>query len=103
MHFALGKKNVAANREAQTYAFTILSEGNWSTEMSAETAKWCSLSETSGTATNGDNERQMMLTMTENDTGKIRRGEIKFKLNSNGLKETHTLTVEQAPTSKIIN
>ena len=103
MHFALGKKNVAVNKEAQTYAFTILSEGNWSTEMSAETAKWCSLSETSGTATNGDNERQMMLTMTENDTGKIRRGEIKFKLNSNGLKETHTLTVEQAPTSKIIN
>ncbi len=103
MHFALGKKNVVANKEAQTYAFTILSEGNWSTEMSAETAKWCSLSETSGTATNGDNEKQMMLTMTENNTGSIRRGEIKFKLNSNGLNETHTLTVEQAPTSKIIN
>ena len=103
MHFALGKKNVVANKEAQTYAFTILSEGNWSTEMSAETASWCSLSETSGAATNGDNEKQMMLTMTENDTGKIRRGEIKFKLNSNGLNETHTLTVEQAPTSKIIN
>jgi len=103
MHFALGKKNVVANKEAQTYAFTILSEGNWSTEMSSATASWCSLSETSGGPTNGDNEKQMMLQMTENDTGSIRRGEIKFKLNSNGLKETHTLTVEQAPTSKIIN
>lgn len=44
-----------------------------------------------------------MLQMTENNTGRIRRGEIKFKLNSGGQKETHTLTVEQAPTSKIIN
>ena len=103
MHFALGKKNVVANKEAQTYAFTILSEGNWSTEMSAATASWCSLSETSGGPTNGDNEKQMMLQMTENNTGRIRRGEIKFKLNSGGQKETHTLTVEQAPTSKIIN
>lgn len=93
---------VLADR-ARYFAFTILSEGNWSTEMSAATASWCSLSETSGGPTNGGNEKQMMLQMTENNTGRIRRGEIKFKLNSGGQKETYTLTVEQAPTSKIIN
>lgn len=103
MHFALGKKNVVANKEAQTYAFTILSEGNWSATMDSRTAQWCRLSETSGTATSGGNERQMMLQLTENNTGSIRRGEVTFRLNSNGLNETHTLTVEQAPTSKVIN
>ncbi|MBQ7155221.1 MAG: hypothetical protein IJR85_06675 [Synergistaceae bacterium] len=31
IHFALGKKRIAVSRQAQVYAFTILSEGNWTT------------------------------------------------------------------------
>ncbi len=96
MHFALGKKRIAASNNAQAYEFTILSEGEWTAEMDDYTALWCSLNQTSGSATDGDEEKQMMVEVAENTTSKIREGRITFKLK--GTNEKHVLTVVQSST-----
>ena len=99
MHFALGKKRIAASKSAQAYEFTILSEGDWTAEMDENTAAWCKLNQSSGSATDGDEEKQMMIQVTENNTGNIREGKVTFKLN--GTNERHVLTVVQSSTDAL--
>ena len=99
MHFALGKKRIAASKSAQAFDFTILSEGNWTAEMDDNTALWCSLNQSSGSATEGDEEKQMMIQVAENTTGGIREGKVTFKLN--GSSERHVLTVVQSSTDTL--
>ena len=100
MHLALSKTTIDVNNELQTAEFTLLSEGNWSAKLDSSLSQWCSISESSGSAT-GDQEEHLSLTISPNNTGKYRSGKITFTLNSGGLKEEHVLKVNQYATTKV--
>ncbi|MBR0316875.1 MAG: leukocidin family pore-forming toxin [Synergistaceae bacterium] len=100
MHLALSKTTIDVNNELQTAEFTLLSEGNWSAKLDSSLSQWCSISESSGSAT-GDQEEHLSLTISPNNTGKYRSGKITFTLNSGGLKEEHVLKINQYATTKV--